>query len=491
MTVFRDTRLKPQLNTPLYQQLYEHLRSAILSGQLPKGTQLPSTRALADKLGVSRNTILNAYDQLFAEGYLESVGGKGTFVTQALPEVSFQPRGIWHPAPARRAHRLSEQTQALLKAPIMPPSLPLSRGLAFKAGVPALDAFPYELWAKLVARHAHRLNPEVMQYQDAAGLRSLREAVAEHAIVARQVRCTPEQVIITSGSQGGLHLAARVLLNPGDRAWIEDPGYLGARAALLASGAEIVPVPVDAEGLNVQAGIARAADARVAYLTPSHQFPLGVTMSLSRRLALLDWAKRSGGYVLEDDYDSEYRFDGHPLASLQALDASESVIYVGTFSKVLFPSLRLGYVIVPLALVDAFVAMRRAISYTTPYLEQAALADFINQGHFMRHIRRMRTLYAQRRADMIAAAKDLPLEIYAPSTGMYLVGWLNEGLNDRAAARKAAEYQLRVVPVSMFAIEAALRGGLVLGYAAVTRDEIDAGMQRLGRALHEMSEEKI
>jgi GntR family transcriptional regulator/MocR family aminotransferase len=486
MTVFQNTRLQPQLNTPLYQQLYEHLRSAILSGQLQKGAQLPSTRALADELGVSRNTILNAYDQLFAEGYLQSLKGKGTFVTRALPEVDSPPQHVSRSAPVQRQHQVSEQTKALLSAPTMPGS-PLGRGrLAFKAGVPALDAFPYELWVKLVARHAHRLHPEVMAYQDAAGLRSLREAVAEYAIVARQVRCTPEQVIITSGSQGGLHLAARVLLNPGNRAWIEDPGYLGARGALLASGAQLVPVPVDAEGLRVDAGMARAADARVAYVTPSHQFPLGVTMSLSRRLALLEWAKRSGAYILEDDYDSEYRFDGRPLASLQGLDEAESVIYIGTFSKVLFPSLRLGYAIVPPPLVKAFVAMRRAINYSVPYLEQAALADFIREGHFTRHIRRMRTLYAERRAELVSAASDLPLDIYAPATGMYLVGWLPEGVDDRAAARRAREQQVLVLPISMFAIEAAVRGGLVLGYAASTPHEIREGARRLGQALSEM-----
>lgn len=486
MTVFRNTRLEPQLNSPLYQQLYEHLRSAILSGQLPKGAQLPSTRALADELGVSRNTILNAYDQLFAEGYLESLKGKGTFVTQALPDVASPPPTVSRSVKTQRQHQLSEQAKALLSAATMPSTL-IGRGRqAFRAGLPAVDAFPYQLWSKLVARHAHRLHPGAMAYQDAAGLRSLREAVAEYAIVARQVRCTPDQVIITNGSQGGLYIAARTLLNPGDCAWIEDPGYLGARGALLASGARLVPVPVDAEGLNVEAGIKRAADTRLAYLTPSHQFPLGVTMSLTRRLALLDWAKRAGAYILEDDYDSEYRFDGRPLASLQGLDDNESVIYTGTFSKVLFPSLRLGYVIVPPPLVEAFVAMRRATDYSVPYLEQAVLADFINEGHFTRHIRRMRTLYAERRAELIAAVQDLPLEIYAPATGMYLVGWLPEGVDDRTAAQKAREHQVHVLPVSMFAVETTMRGGLVLGYAATNSDDIREGARRLGQALREI-----
>lgn len=483
MSVFQ--KLKHDSAIPLYQQLYEHLRVAILAGQLKHGTKLPSSRALADELGVSRNTILSAYDQLTAEGYLQSIEGKGTFVAHSLPEtvLTASPRRTGTQA-RPRTHRLSERAEALLATPPMPhPSNEARRVRAFRSGLPALDAFPYERWAKLVSRHAHRLQPDHMTYQDRAGYRPLREAIANYVNVARQVHCTADQVVIVSGSQGALHLAARVLLNSGDLAWVEDPGYLGARTALVATGARLIPVPVDDEGLQVDEGIARAPDARIAYVTPSHQFPIGMTMSLKRRLALLEWAKQADAYILEDDYDGEYRFDGRPLASLQGLDDHDSALYIGTFSKVLFPALRIGYIIVPTPLLDAFLAMRHSMDVNLPILEQAALAEFISEGHFTRHIRRMRMLYAERRAALLQAIQNLPLELYAPPTGMHLIGWLPDGVDDRAVARKAAEHQIRVMPLSLFAMEPLARGGLIIGYAAVNQEEIAVGVQRLGKAL--------
>jgi GntR family transcriptional regulator/MocR family aminotransferase len=290
-------------------------------------------------------------------------------------------------------------------------------------------------------------------------------------------------VIIVTGSQGALHLAARVLLNAGDKVWVEEPGYLGAKTALVAAGAQIVPVPVDEEGLKVEEGIARAPDARMVYVTPSHQFPLGMTLSLKRRLAILDWARDANAYILEDDYDGEYRFDGRPIASLQGLDNADSVIYIGTFSKVLFPALRLGYLIVPPSLVNAFLAMRRSIDVNLPHLEQAVLAEFISEGHFTRHIRRMRTLYAERRTALIELANDLPLELYAPHTGMHLVGWLPSHLNDRAIADEAHNHQVGVLPVSLMALEPMQRGGLIIGYASVSEPEMKEGVRRLATVL--------
>lgn len=483
---FQQSPLKVSDKTPIYQQLYDYLRAAILSGQIPIGTQMPSTRALASELGVSRNTVLSAYDQLFAEGYLETVGGKGTFVTHTLPESMLRP-----PHPRRRAatqtsrqHHLSKRVTDLLNAPTMP-SEPFARRLnqAFKGGIPALDQFPYDIWGRLVARHAHGLHPQIMIYQDAAGYRPLREAIAEHVLLARQVRCTPDQVIIVTGSQGGLYLTARVLLDPGDVAWMEDPGYIGAQRALAAAGAKLAFVPVDDEGFNLDAGIQQNPNARLVYLTPSHQFPLGVTLSLRRRLDLLAWARNHRAWLLEDDYDSEYRFAGRPLASLQGLDDSESVIYVGTFSKVMFPSLRLGYLIVPPGLVDAFLAYRSAIDYHHPLLEQAALADFISEGHFSRHIRRMRALYATRRGLLLDALRDSPLQLDASEAGMHLVGWLPPGISDQHAVQRAAEYDVSVAPVSAFATHANVPAGLMMGYSAVDEAEIRRGAEQLMRAL--------
>jgi GntR family transcriptional regulator/MocR family aminotransferase len=283
-----------------------------------------------------------------------------------------------------------------------------------------------------------------------------------------------------------LDLAARVLLNAGDPVWIEDPGYPGARGALLSAGAQIMPVPVDQEGLMIEAAIARAPQARLAYLTPSHQFPLGVTMSLTRRLALLDWANRTGAYLLEDDYDSEYRFAGRPLAALQGLDEAERVIYIGTFSKVLFPALRLGYLVLPAPLVEEFLRVRRYVDTHLPILEQAVLTDFMTEGHFTRHLRRMRTLYAERRTALLTAARDLPLDIYAPEAGIHCVGWLPAGMDDQALVRQGAAHNLDLTPISIFCLEPLARTGLLLGYGGYSVAEIKAGVRRLAAALRSM-----
>lgn len=481
-----QSTLKLDPTAPLYQQIYEHLRASILNGQLKQGAKIPSSRALADELGISRNTVLSAYDQLLAEGYLESVAGQGTFVTRVLPERYLSTTPVRRKTlPKPRIIQPSQRAQAVLAAPNleMPPEIHWNQRRAFRGGLPALDQFPFDLWAKIVARHAHRLHPGLMRYQESGGYRPLREAIADHVIVARQVHCTPDQVMIVNGSQGALDLAARVLLNPGDAAWIEDPGYLGARSALLAAGARLVPVPVDDDGLQVEMGVTRAPHARFVYVTPAHQFPLGVTMSLARRLALFEWANSADSYILEDDYDSEYRFIGRPLASLQGLDENERVFYMGTFSKVMFPALRLGYLIVPPAWVDVCRSMRRAVDAHTSILEQAAMTDFMTEGHFTRHIRRMRALYAERRAFMLQTASDLPLELFAPEVGMHLVGWLPEGIDDQEAAQRAAEQHIEVMAVSRFTLERPKRSGLMLGYGAVNEAEIREGVQRLSAAL--------
>jgi GntR family transcriptional regulator/MocR family aminotransferase len=320
-------------------------------------------------------------------------------------------------------------------------------------------------------------------YQDSAGYRPLREAIAAHVAVSRQVHCTPEQVMIVPGSQGALDLAARMLVNAGDAVWIEDPGYSGARGAFLGAGADIVPVSVDSEGLIVETGIERAPGARLVYLTPSHQFPLGVTMSLARRLAILDWAKRANAYIIEDDYDSEFRFATRPLATLQGLDEADRVIYLGTFSKVLFPSIRIGYMILPPALIDTFLKVRRLIDIHSPILEQVVLADFMIEGHFTRHLRRMRALYAERRNALLQAVQALPLEIDSPEAGIHCVGWLPEGMDDLTLVNKAADYDLNLTPISHFTIEPLARKGLLLGYGGFGVREIRAGVRRLGALL--------
>jgi GntR family transcriptional regulator/MocR family aminotransferase len=287
-----------------------------------------------------------------------------------------------------------------------------------------------------------------------------------------------------SGAQGGLDLAARLLINAGDPVWMEDPGYLKARGAFLGSGAEIIPVPVDREGLVLEAGIARAPQARLVYLTPSHQFPLGVTMSPARRFALLDWARRAGAYILEDDYDSEYRFARRPLSALQGLDGANRVIYIGTFSKVLFPALRIGYMILPPALVDAFRTVRGLVDTHPSFLEQAVLTDFIAEGHLSRHLRRMRSLYAERRTALLEAARKTPLEIQSAEAGIHCVGWLPDGMDDLSLVHEADAYGIDLAPVSSFSIEPMARKGVLLGYSAYRVDQIRDGVQRLAAAMH-------
>jgi GntR family transcriptional regulator/MocR family aminotransferase len=474
---------------PLYRQLYEGLREAILSGRLRPGVRLPSTRVLAKDLGASRNTVLAAFGQLLAEGYLEGRVGAGTTVARTLPETLLRarPETAWTARPGRRP-RLSRRGALLLGA---------RGGLAggaitahpFRPGLPGLDAFPFELWTRLVARRWRRVPRQLLDYGDPAGYGPLREAIATYLGEARAVRCEASQVIVVTGAQQAVDLAARVLLDPGDTAWVEDPGYQGARGALVAAGIRLAPVPVDAEGLDVGRGARDAPGARLVYVTPSHQYPLGVTMSLQRRLALLEWASASGAWILEDDYDSEYRYAGRPLAALQGLDAAGRVIYAGTFSKVLFPALRLGYLVVPPDLVDAFVAARALADRHSPSVTQAALADFIDGGHFARHVRRTRALYAERQAALVGAARRALgglLEVAPAEAGMHLMGWLPESVDDRAATRAALAHEVDAPPLSAYRARPARRGergGLMLGYAAYTPREIDEACGRLGAAL--------
>jgi GntR family transcriptional regulator / MocR family aminotransferase len=343
----------------LRDQLYRLLREAILDGRLPARSRLPSTRLVAQQTGVARQTVVEAFDQLVAEGYAVPRPASGTYVADTLPDEMLQARPRQKPAgvvgdgprgPSQRGARL-----AALPAGASPPTPVPS---PFQAGTPALDAFPADLRARLLADTLRDRPLELLSYADAAGYRPLREAIATYVNAVRAGRCTADQVMVTGGTQPALHLVAQVLLDPGDGVWVEEPGYIGAQSALLASGARLVPVPVDDQGLDVAAGIAISSKARLAVVTPSHQYPLGSVMSLPRRRALLDWAKRVGAWIVEDDYDSEYRYSGRPLASLQGLDIDGRVVYLGTFSKVMFPSLRLGFAIIPPSLVETFERAR-------------------------------------------------------------------------------------------------------------------------------------
>lgn len=487
---FITVRLDPAAERPLYRQLYDAVRAAILDGRLAPGSQLPATRALAVQLSLSRFTVMNAFAQLLAEGFIEGRAGAGSFVSQDLPAASKDTNGHdGEVQAAARPPRLSQRGQALAAA-LLPSPLEEGRPRAFRPGTPALDQFPAATWARIAGRLYRRPPQELLTYGASAGYQPLRAAIAAYLRAARAIVCDPEQVIIVAGTQQALDLVGRVLLDPGDAAWIEDPGYPGARAALQGAGAVLTPVPVDAEGLAVAQGEQLQPDARLAYVTPSYQYPLGVTMSLARRLALLEWAGTHGAWILEDDYDSEFRYVGHPLAALAGLDALGHVIYMGTFSKVLFPALRLGYLVVPAAVVDAFVRARALTGRHAPTLEQAVLADFMAEGHFAHHLRTMRLLYQERQAAVIAvmqAELGGRLEVSPSPAGMHLVGWLDPTVDDRTAAERAGQVGVEVRPLSIHALQTPQRPAFLLGYTAWTELEMRHGARHLNRALHTLS----
>ncbi len=479
---------------PLYRQLYERLRGSILAGQLEVGARLPSTRVLASELGVSRNTTALAYELLLLEGYIESRVGDGTRVARLQAGQLFQgTRNAkdQHPTdtPGTPPAVLARRGQLLLNTPY-PEEFYANQTRAgtslFLVGQPDVAYFPYETWARLVARHARRSLQAVSLYQNTQGYSPLRAAIAAHIGMTRGVHCSPEQIILTAGAQGALDLVARVLLDPGDLAWVEDPGYSGARGALLAAGARLVPLPIDEEGIDVAAGRQLCRDARLVIVTPSHQFPTGVTMSLSRRLALLEWGRETQAWIVEDDYDSEYRFSGRPLEALQGLDSAGRVLYIGTFSKVLFPSLRLGYLVAPSELLKGFSATRRLIDVHLPLLEQMALADFIAEGHFARHLRKMRLLYFERRNALVdALTRELGdiLDVAVPEAGMHLVAWLPSGMSAQTATQRASARGLHILPISQFSLRPLQRDGLMLGFASASSQELRAGVQTLALAL--------
>lgn len=492
-----DLDIDPGSPTPLHRQLYEGLRKAILAGRLPPRGRLPSSRALAIELGLSRNTILTAFEQLASEGYLEARQGSGSRVAAMLPDP-LPPAASRIPAPrhaspgakpampAGRA-RLSLRGTALSAAT----SARATRGDgAFAPAIPDLDIFPFELWSRLLAKSWRRPTLAMASGRDAAGYLPLRAAIADYLRRVRAVRCEPEQVVVLSGIRQAVDLAVRLLLDAGDKVWIEEPGYAGVREVLRAAGARLVPVPIDDEGLSVKTGAKKAPDARLVCVAPSHQYPLGTVMTLGRRLELLAWARPAGAWIVEDDYDSEFRYAGRPLAALQGLDEDGRVIYVGSFSKVLFPSLRLGYLVAPPALVEGFTAARSTLDDHAAMTAQPALAAFIAEGHFAAHIRRTRKLYAARQAALLSAAgRHLQglLDLAPASAGMHLLAGLAPKLaarmDDRAAAARAAAIGITVAPLSAFHMTSPRRQGLLMGYAGVPEDAIEPAVIRLAAAL--------
>lgn len=469
---------------PIYGQLYEWFRAAIAEGRMRPGQRLPSTRSLAEELQISRISVFNAYEQLLAEGYLETFIGSGTCVARAIPDDAFGP-AVAHKGRPRQtmigsAPRGVSGRASVLLAMASEPWLH-NMG-AFRVSLPALDCFPINLWSKLEARHSRKQSRAMMAYGDALGYLPFREAIAEYLGTFRGVRCDAAQILVTSGSQQALQICAQVLLNPGDQLLIEDPGYPGARLAFTSAGVQLIPIGVDDDGIITEKLSLRHPAGRAVYVTPSHQYPLGMTMSAARRMSLLKWAMHSGSWIIEDDYDSEYRFGSRPIASLQGLDTDARVIYVGTFSKVLFPALRLGYVVVPKDLIPGFSAVRDAADIFSSTFYQAVLTDFIREGHFARHIRRMRMLYMDRRRRLVNAIRThmgTSVEVIGDDAGMHLVVLLPAGTDDVEVSKHAGQNGISVMPLSSCYMKPAARGGLILGYGGVNPRQIHEGIYKL------------
>jgi GntR family transcriptional regulator / MocR family aminotransferase len=469
-----------------YKWLYAALRDEIVMGRLRPGTRLPSTRELAKQYGLARGTVMNSFDQLKAEGYLEGTVGSGTYVSSILPEELLKVSQTISKK-LQLAQSGERRISNYAKRASLFPNLEVRPSRAFRANLPALDLFPTDLWAQVAAHRLRRISMNRLIGCEPMGYKPLREAVASYLSASRGVHCVPEQVAIVSGVQESLNLAAQLLLNPGDRVCMENPGYPGAAELFKAAGAKVSGAPLDGEGMTLPKEKLRGV--RLVYVTPGHQFPLGITMSLTRRLQLLDWAARSGAVILEDDYDSEFRYSVRPVPALQGLDHRGLVLFTGSFSKVLFPSLRLGYLVVPVDLVESLSAIISITTRHAPVLEQSILCDFITEGHFGRHLRRMRQVYAERRSVLQECAQQTLaglLEITGVEAGLQTAAWLRGGLNDEVVTAAAAKRNVEVTPLSRYCHGKGMRAGLHLGFAAVNPQEIRRGIRDLARALDDV-----
>jgi GntR family transcriptional regulator/MocR family aminotransferase len=467
-------------DAPVFRQIYLQLRSAILSGALRPATKLPSTRDLAAQLDVSRSAVVSAFEQLLAEGYASGKKGAGTYIASDLPE----PFGAIHgrkkrPVSAAKAAASSRVLGGFVDVTTQSDECP------FNLGRTLVDARTAELWRKLSARSLRSFGRHHLGYGDPHGTLELRKSVCDYLQAARAVRCEPEQVVITSGTQQALDIVIRVMQGPDKEVWIEDPGYSLTRLALVAAGARVCPISVDQHGVNVTEGIRRAPKARAVFITPSHQFPKGVALSMARRLELLAWARESGAWIVEDDYASEFRYGGRPLASLQGLDEAERVIYIGTLNKALFPGLRMGYAVVPPSLVRAFITARYLMDRQPSSLCQAVVAAFMEEGHFAAHIRRMREMYRNQRDALVAALRRRlgdHLTVDPPDQGMHLVAYTRSGLSDVTVERAGREHGVIVRAMSRLYVEAPAQSALMLGFSGYPRQIIAPAIARLAKA---------
>jgi len=463
----------------LSRQLYHGLVAIIRNRTLAPGSELPSTRALAAELGLGRNTIVAAYDQLVTEGYLANRQGARPVIVD-LPDGPRETPAQQPPVPLRSPSLRGRQ---LL-------SQPYHHGrpghVAFHPGMPDAQSFPFGVWGRLVARRASHGGETLFGTYDVTGHPALKEAIAGYLYSARGVRCRPEQIVVTTGAQAAFDLLARLLLDPDDTVWMEEPGYYGAKAAFTVAGAEILPMPVHQErGWRLDAP---EPSPRLIYVTPACQHPLGITMRMEERLRLLDIAETANAWVIEDDFDGEYRFQGRPVPAIQSMDRSGRVIYVGTFAKLLFPALRLGFMVPPPELAGRIVNALSTTGQFAPLLLQAALADFITEGHMSRHLKRMRRIYAQRRQlfrEIVTERLRDEITLSPAEAGIQVVGYLKPGIDDIEVSQAAAKRAINVSPLSKYFQNTAATQGLVLGYAACDAAQTREGVERLAAAIRE------
>lgn len=487
--------LDSQSEQPLHKQLYDEIRKAILSGRLSRGQKVPSTRALAESLGISRATVTLAYDFLLSEGYLQSSSGSGTFVCRELPEALLRTdlkdgkkRARLDTAQLKKGagRRLSKYGNYLRERPWF------SYGedepeIQFAFGRPDKEQFPWRVWMQIVSQVIKRKEYDLLDCPSKSlGYYPLREVLASHLSKTRAANCSPDQIIIVNGSQQGIDLVTRILIDRGDLVGIEEPGYIGAKKAFEVAGAQLIALPVDKSGLVLDKLKDPSMSAmKLIYLTPSHQFPTGVVLSLPRRLELLNWAQRTGTYLIEDDYDSEYRYSGRPVPSLVGLDQTESVIYIGTFSKTLLPALRLGYIVVPPGLTSVFTRAKFLADRHTPLLYQETLAEFIKGGHLERHTRRMRTLYEHRRRVVIAALQlefGSKVEILGENAGINLLIRIHMDMDDDEFLKNARKLGVGLVGTSHFYLSQAPAHEFLLNYAGLDDELLQEGIARIFRA---------
>jgi GntR family transcriptional regulator / MocR family aminotransferase len=455
---------------PVYRQVYQRIRSEILSGRLAAGARLPSSRTLATELGIARGTVVTAFQMLAGEGYTISAGSRGTVANVALSRA-------W------RSMLSSErvETSVRLRKWISTSPTPL----LFQVGLPALDAFPRKQWTRIAARVARQLDDEQMvnpNLHDVMGYEPLRLAIASYLRIARDITCSADQIMITAGFQGALGLIIQSLLKPGAKVWVEDPGYVPARNLLQQAPLRLVGVRIDDGGFDIAAATRSSPDAALALVTPSHQYPLGMTLPIERRLALLDWADRKRGWIVEDDYDCEFHHRGLPPPALKSLDRGERVLYAGSFSKVLFPGLRLGYLVLPSVIAERFAHVARAALPTPPIMIQKSVEAFISQGYFARHLSRMRTLYTERRKALATAIESTMrryLEIRLQDGGMHFVAWLRGGLSDAEIVEHLRRKGIGPASLSRCSLKVSGYSGLMIGYTNVAKEKAAAATRRM------------